>query len=538
MVNDLRYFLSNESGHSRFDATLCDQGGYITFSNSGQRGGVKSFSIGLNSLIRVLEDIKSNLHQFADHNHYVEQDWRELGSSYFNDSVANAFSTVQTKPLFSTLSKLIKWANSPELDGLDSDQEIDLSIQSIEKTIDRLKGASSEFTPEPVTTVPPVEESACLSVKKFYETVGLVNLKISEQLSSSFISSLCTKPFIILTGLSGSGKTKLIQAFASWISENEENQVCMVPVGADWTNREPLLGYPNALETGKYVKPDSGVVDLLIRASADESRPYFLILDEMNLSHVERYFADFLSTMESEKAIPLHAGPGEWDGVPAAIRLPRNLFVIGTVNVDETTYMFSPKVLDRANVIDFRVAEDEMKTFLQNPVKPDLEALQGAGSGMAADFVRIATGDTPATPHEQEINDTLMDFFKELKKTGAEFGYRTASEIHRLAGMLYHLTETDGNAWEVDQIIDAAIIQKLLPKVHGSRSKLEPVLTALAELCLVDSATEKTVLLKSFEDAPADIATSDQIRFRLSLEKILRMRSRAIKDGFTSFAEA
>ncbi|MBK7561215.1 MAG: hypothetical protein IPI68_06745 [Chitinophagaceae bacterium] len=84
-----------------------------------------------------------------------------------------------------------------------------------------------------------------------------------------------------------------------WLSE-DENQYCIVPVGADWTNREPLLGFPNALEKNNYVKPDNRVLDMIIEANRNESKPYFLILDEMNLSHVERYFADFLSVMESK----------------------------------------------------------------------------------------------------------------------------------------------------------------------------------------------------------------------------------------------
>ena len=71
----------------------------------------------------------------------------------------------------------------------------------------------------------------------------------------------------------------------------------------------------------------------------------------MNLSHVERYFSDFLSGMESEEAIPLHNNDIEY--VSTGLKLPKNLLVIGTVNVDETTYMFSPKVLDRANTLEF-----------------------------------------------------------------------------------------------------------------------------------------------------------------------------------------
>lgn len=131
------------------------------------------------------------------------------------------------------------------------------------------------------------------------DSLKKAGLKISNEIVARFTASLLTKPFVILTGLSGSGKTKLAQAFAMWICE-DENQYCIVPVGADWTNREPLLGFPNALEREKYVKPDNRVLDLIIEANKNENKPYFLILDEMNLSHVERYFADFLSVMESK----------------------------------------------------------------------------------------------------------------------------------------------------------------------------------------------------------------------------------------------
>lgn len=201
--------------------------------------------------------------------------------------------------------------------------------------------------------------SKSFSIEKAVEDITNSGIRISNKTLIRFVGSLLTKPFVIFTGLSGSGKTKLAQAFATWIC-NGENQYVIIPVGADWTNREPLLGFTNALDSGKYVKPDNRVLDLIIEASADSDKPYFLILDEMNLSHVERYFADFLSVMESHRKICLHPGSDKWDGIPSAVNLPKNLFIIGTVNIDETTYMFSPKVLDRASVIEFRVTANEM----------------------------------------------------------------------------------------------------------------------------------------------------------------------------------
>jgi len=123
--------------------------------------------------------------------------------------------------------------------------------------------------------------------------------------------SLLTKPFVILSGLSGSGKTQLAITFARWMSMAED-QVKIVSVGSDWTNREYLLGYPNALDPGKYIHPENGVLQFLLDAARNPTKPYFLILDEMNLSYVERYFADFLSAMESGDYITLHPDTPEW----------------------------------------------------------------------------------------------------------------------------------------------------------------------------------------------------------------------------------
>ena len=328
--------------------------------------------------------------------------------------------------------------------------------------------------------------------------------------------SLMAKPFVILSGLAGSGKTHLALAFAKCLSENIKEQVCPVSIGADWTNREPLLGYPNALKENEYVLPESGVLQLLMRANEDQSKPYFLILDEMNLSVVERYFADFLSAMESGEPIKL------WDNengdVPKEIELPKNVFIIGTINVDETTYMFSPKVLDRANVIEFKIAADEMDNYLGKKVNINLKAGYSACANMAVDFVNKANSQVEK---DEKNKDVLLSFFKELKKVNAEFGYRTVNEISR------YLHFADGDL-EDDSAIDTAILQKLLPKLHGSRKKLVPVLTSMWKLCLNDGVTKEI-------DAEFN---ATNFKYPESAEKIQRMYHAVVDNGFTSFAEA
>lgn len=377
------------------------------------------------------------------------------------------------------------------------------------------------------------------NVNSIKSNIKTSNFQITDNLITRIVCSLLTKPFVILTGLSGSGKTKLAQAFALWICENE-NQYCIVPVGADWTNREPLLGFPNALKDNDYKKDEYGVLKLIIEANNDSRKPYFLILDEMNLSHVERYFADFLSVMESKSNISLHTGTRDWNDIPSKIGVPKNLFIIGTVNIDETTYMFSPKVLDRANVIEFRVSADEMNSYLESNSNLNLEDLEGLGTTMADSFVEIAMDDTLEAKDIDELNKSLMNFFSELKKTGAEFGYRSASEILRFTAVVNKIEST----WSISEIIDVAIMQKLLPKLHGSRNKLCRVLATLAKFCIkngVDDYREKdTEFIKDYFviNREIDLAKADKILYPISFEKIARMYKNAIDNGFTSYAEA
>jgi 5-methylcytosine-specific restriction protein B len=361
--------------------------------------------------------------------------------------------------------------------------------------------------------------------KSFHKKTEEAGLIFSEKMVARFVASLCTKPFVICSGLSGSGKTKLAQAFVQWICESEE-QYKIIPVGADWTNREPLLGYPNAIETDKYVIPENGALELITKASLDDKKPYFLILDEMNLSHVERYFADFLSAMESGEAIPLHTIE-DHEYVPNNIVLPKNLFIIGTVNIDETTYMFSPKVLDRANTIEFRVNEEDLTTYFDSKIKLDMDLLKSYGTSMAENFVDIATDES--NKDFDKIKVELLYFFTELKKSGAEFGYRTAFEIGRLIQKLEELGEKG------DDLLDIAIMQKLLPKLHGSRSKLSKILITLGNLCLNDSIDSKTKYFDQLNDIDF---TESNIKYKLSFEKIVRMYKNALDNGFTSYAEA
>lgn len=341
----------------------------------------------------------------------------------------------------------------------------------------------------------------------------------------------------------------------------------VVPVGAEWTGNENILGYPDGLQANNYVaKP---ALDLILHAADHADVPHFLILDEMNLSHVERYFADLLSIIESEEGLELYSGDmkqsemwrktSEAKPVPPRLkRLPENLFIIGTVNVDETTYMFSPKVLDRANVIEFRMDAAELEGFLGNSAKPELSKLDGKGATFAKAFVDAAMSPVSVPPEVKAAYDAeMLLFFKTLQAHGAEFGYRTAHETGRFIHFYKLLgNHVDGDSSWFPCAFDCVIFQKLLPKLHGSRAKLGPVLKKLWFLCVsthtVSAATpeERETLIAAMLKAADDAARSTDKEtepsvvvpagapYRLSAEKIGRMWRLLTENGFASFAEA
>lgn len=298
----------------------------------------------------------------------------------------------------------------------------------------------------------------------------------------------------------------------------------IVPVGADWTDNRQVLGFVNHLRTTPIrdgenasehpVYQTTPVLDLLLEATrpGNESFPFFLILDEMNLSHVERYFADFLSVMEQRDGkLTLHSeGPREEEnfrlpryendpvGVPRTLVYPQNLFVIGTVNVDETTYMFSPKVLDRANVIEFEVKSEEINEFLSAP--HEYPEPPKAGEGVAEAFLALAKKarldsdkgglETLSEPAATEAQAHLLALFEILKRGRFEFAYRTANEVVRYLKVCRYLAAEESDealaAWESGgwrNDLDAQIVQKILPKLHGSMGRVGRLLGALTVYC-------------------------------------------------------
>ena len=338
----------------------------------------------------------------------------------------------------------------------------------------------------------------------------------------SFMSSLLAKPFAILTGLAGSGKTQLAMRLGEWFGTDEHgrHRHVVVPVRPDWTGPESIFGYEDALRKSASGAPVWFVpeaFEFVLRAANDPEHPYLLILDEMNLAHVERYFSDFLSGVESRRPVlpdlVFDQTSRQWvlrDVEAQRQPLPRNLFVVGTVNVDETTYMFSPKVLDRAFTFEFRVTSDELDSELQRPTA----APAGEDRRVRA-FASLAETDDFQREHPHPARDEILSTLREahtiLAAANQEFGHRTLYEILRFCAFFAATGDTD-----VHTALDLAMMQKVLPKVHGSRRRVESILTSLGELA-----------------AGAGPAP----RLPITHQKLVRMIDSVRANQFVSFAE-
>jgi hypothetical protein len=337
------------------------------------------------------------------------------------------------------------------------------------------------------------------------------------------MASILSKPFVLLTGLTGSGKTQIALKFGEWLGEARR---LVVPVRPDWTGPESLFGYENALSVanadGRLAWFVPQALEFMIRAVHHQDEPHLLVLDEMNLAHVERYFADFLSGMESgEPTLPNLVKEGAYWRVsasdPEPVPIPRNLWVVGTVNVDETTYAFSPKVLDRAQTIEFRVATDDLNPGAARPT-----VAAAAPAAYLASMLRISRDPEWLLTHAGSDRALLVESLKalhmRLTKHDLEFGHRTLTEALRFSSMYDALS---GAGWL--QALDLILLQMILPRIHGSRPRVEPILTDLEAYCT--------------NVGPLGVDTTSTPDLPFSLSKVQRMLRIVRANQFVSFTE-
>jgi 5-methylcytosine-specific restriction protein B len=274
------------------------------------------------------------------------------------------------------------------------------------------------------------------------------------------LNFLTHKHFVILSGLSGTGKTQLALKYARAVHGLTTNEAAdpllfVCPVRPEWTDPTGLTGYYDVL-TNRYVVPP--FLEAVLVATAHRESPVFVILDELNLARVEYYLSDVLSCIETGSALQLHSNGVPLEGttgtsIRAELALPSNLFIIGTINIDETTNPVSDKVLDRASVID--MSEVDVAGFLANleARHPDLKAARAA-----------------AEPKLVEIHGLM-------KEHGVAFGYRVIEEFVR-----YHAFDAKHVKSAAADVTDQLLLQKILIKLRGAERQ-RPLLVSIDKAC-------------------------------------------------------
>lgn len=267
------------------------------------------------------------------------------------------------------------------------------------------------------------------------------------------------KHFVILAGLSGTGKTQLALKYARAVhgltSSQPDPLLFECPIRPEWTDPSGLTGYFDVL-TNRYVVPT--FLEAVLVATAHRDSPVFVILDEMNLARVEYYFSDVLSAIETRGTLQLHSSSVPIEGttggsVRAEIPLPSNLYIVGTINVDESTNPISDKVLDRASVIDMSTVD--VSGFLASLASRQPELQQTIGS----------------------VAGRLIEIHELLEQHNVGFGYRLVEEFVRYhAFNAIHLNDS------TDDITDQLLVQKILVKLRGSERQ-RTLLSSLEKIC-------------------------------------------------------
>ncbi|MBF0481651.1 MAG: hypothetical protein HQK82_08240 [Desulfovibrionaceae bacterium] len=263
------------------------------------------------------------------------------------------------------------------------------------------------------------------------------------------LSYLDHKHFVILSGLSGTGKTQLALKYARAVHGLKDMVapdpfLIVCPVRPEWTDPSGLTGYYDVLSNRYMVPP---FLEAVLLATAHRDSPVFVVLDEMNLARVEYYFSDVLSCIETGQPLPLHSSGIPLEGstgisIPAELHLPNNLFITSTINIDESTNPISDKVLDRAVLIDMSAVQ--ISGFLDNLVKRDT-SIQSAREACQNQIIG---------------SHTLMS------EHGLGFGYRVTEEVIRYYAYSYKLFGSESK-----DIIDELMVQKILVKLRGTEKQ-------------------------------------------------------------------
>ena len=336
------------------------------------------------------------------------------------------------------------------------------------------------------------------------------------QLSNLYLS-LKTKPFTILAGISGTGKSKIIRLLADSINAD----YTLISVRPDWNDATEILGYKNLDD--KFIKGQ--LTKTILKAKENKNKIYFICLDEMNLARVEYYLSDYLSIIESRKKVGKdiitdNIVEYQEDNENISLHIPDNLYLIGTVNMDDTTFQFSRKVLDRANTIEFSDVDLDNLFFETNE---GVESLNVSIDFLKTTYLKTMDIEEEYREYAKEVNKKIIEINEILKKSQKQFAYRVRDEI------LFYLVENKkANLLDEDTAFDYQIMQKILPAINGSEQSVYQVLIDLLNFIF------ETNDIETVEEAENHLETTT-VKYKNSAKKIIYMLKGYQNDGYVSY---
>lgn len=375
----------------------------------------------------------------------------------------------------------------------------------------------------------------------------------------SYITAIKSKPFLLLAGISGTGKSRIVRelARACWEEGSAEYEAQkpknfeMVQVKPNWHDSSELIGYVSRV-SGSPVFVAGNFLKFVAKAWENPDVPYFLCLDEMNLAPVEQYFAEYLSVVESRKADensvittdPIMKKSGEdWYRILTneltsdenvrnqflndGIAIPQNLIVVGTVNMDETTFSFSRKVLDRAMTIEMN--EVDLYGGLDDRHEKIGKLETGNLIGTAVEGVDVYRDN-------KEVCDTALKYLQavnqKLEGTPFKVAYRTRNEfLLYVVNNLPYNKDKEGNEIPQQEVIARALDEitsmKILSRIEGDSDKIGNLLEELGKTV---SEQLKDISGKDYSEKKND---GEKV-YSVSLAKLKEMEDR-LKSGYTSF---
>lgn len=388
----------------------------------------------------------------------------------------------------------------------------------------------------------------------------VINADLSNSIYRPYITSAKSKPFLLLAGISGTGKSRIVRelAKACWDVTDEEytsqrpRNFEMVQVKPNWHDSSELIGYVSRV-SGTPVFVAGDFLRFVARAWEEPEIPYFLCLDEMNLAPVEQYFAEYLSVIESrnsESAEVVTTDPilkksnEDWfrlltndltsnddirnrflrDG----ICIPQNLIVIGTVNMDETTFSFSRKVLDRAMTIEMNEVDLEVGLTHRH---------EQIGKLTNNELIGTAVQGIDVYNDNKDTCDLVIDYLKKvnskLEGTPFKIAYRTRNEflLYVVNNLPYNKLpdgEEDMEEYVIARALDEITNMKILSRIEGDETKVSNEFLESLEGTIKKS-------LEEIFDGPFAKEDSDEAYKSISLAKLDEMKTRLKSSGYTSF---